>query len=450
MTASRRFRLQALGVAVSLAVAIALFCYFLTLSGTHLVPGQQSGYRIRAVVPSAVALAPHADVRDAGVRIGDVEGITTRGDDALLSLAIDHRYAPVYRDARVLIRAKDLAGENYVDLDLGSPRAGAERSGATLPLANAPESTQLDQIFSALDAPRRRDLRRILDALGQGLGGHGSDLNRFLDGGTAIIRASQPVNGALDPEREQLAGLVDDFGRVMRALGERADAIRTFAKSSRTIASAVAARDRSLRATLAALPGFLRQAGGTSARLGAFATSATPVMRNLRLASDQLAPAMTQLRPAAVETRTTMKALGAFNTRALPMLASLRRFAPATTHFAPSFAAFMRQANPFVAFLAPYARDLASVFSSMRAATENYDALGHFARIQGLVTKSSLVGVFSADEEQALKALEKAGGIETLSDTRGINPYPKPGSAGTPQPFTGAYRRVEADPPYGR
>lgn len=441
MTGRKHFRLQALGVAGMLLVALGLLAYFLVLSGTHLPGSSAPSYRIRAIVPDAVALAPHADVRDAGVRIGEVEDIATRGQAAVLSLAIDADVAPVYRNARVLIRGKDLAAENYVDLDPGTPRAGAEPSGATLPIANAPESTQLDQVFSMLDRRRRRNVQRILDALGQGLGGHGSDLNRFLDGGSAVVRASDPVNTALLPQRQNLAGLIDDFGQVTRALGERATAIQKFARSSRVLAGAVAARDGQLRATLGALPGFLSQAGATSARLGQFSTSATPVVRNLRIASEQLVPAVRQLRPAARETRATMKALGAFAVNAKPTLARVPAFASATTGFTPAFSSFLRQVNPFVGYLAPYARDLGSLFSSLRGSTEAYDSLGHFARIQGLVTKSSLVGVFTPEEENALRALEKAGAIQELSDTRGVDAYPG-------QPLPGGYARVKEDPAY--
>lgn len=448
MTRNPHFARNATATILFLVACFGIFLYWLSLSGTSVAP--RSSYRIRVVVPSAISLAQHGDVRQAGVKIGAVDRIAARGRTAVLDLAIDEKYAPAYRDARVLVRGKDLLGENYVDLDPGSPSAGRVPDGGVVPIERAPESTQLDEILSTLDARRRRDLQRILDVLGEGLGSRGKELNRFFAGSAGVLRASRPVNATVAADRAQVAAFVDDFGRVMRSLGDRATEIRVLARDGRSLATAVAARDRGLRATLAALPGFLTQARSTVGHLGRFSGGATPVMRDLRLATGQLAPAMAQLRPAADATRATMRALGGFARQASPMASRLKAFSAATTQLPSPLEAFLRQANPLLAYLAPYARELATTATAMRSSAESYDALGHYGRAGLVLTKSTPVGAFTPAQDTALKALLKAGGLSKAADTRGYNPYPKPGGLAHLQSFNGSYPRLLAERPYRR
>jgi hypothetical protein len=44
--------------------------------------------------------------------------------------------------------------------------------------------------------------------------------------------------------------------------------------------------------------------------------------------------------------------------------------------------------------------------------------------------------------QQLLKALVQAGGLSRLNSIT-LNPYPKPGTAGNPQPFLGTYPRLQ-------
>jgi phospholipid/cholesterol/gamma-HCH transport system substrate-binding protein len=440
MTGNRRFTVVEGGV--------GLFLYWLSLSGTSVVP--HSAYHVRAVVPSAIALAPNADVREAGVKIGTVNGSTALRNATVLDLAIDPKYGPAYRDARVLIRGKSMLGEDYVDLDPGSPRAQPLPDGGTLPISRAPESTQLDQILSTLDAKHRRDLQRILDVLGEGLGGRGRALSHFVAGGAGVLRSSATVNGILAADAAQVGGLVDDFGRVTSALGARRADIHMFARQGHALASAVASRDRAIAQTLADLPGFLADARRTTGRLGRFSIAATPVMRNLRVATAELAPAVGNLRSAAQATRTTMRALGEFGHQADPMVGRLRPFATQTNRLMGPLEALLRQANPLLTYLSPYTREVASFLSGLRAESKYYDALGHYNRVGAIISKSLPVGLFTPAQDAALKALIKAGAITRPLETRGSNPYPRPGMLMRPAPFTGSYPRLRADAPYRR
>lgn len=439
----RTFRLRILGVAMFALLALSVFVWFLALSGVDLLP--HATYTFYARSPNVVALSDHADVLEAGVKVGTVSGITEAGGVADLKLTLSSRYGPVYRDGQIQIRAKTLEGENYVALNPGTPSAGALRAGATLP-ALAPEATQLDQILSTLDPAHRRGVQRILDVLGAGLGGHGQQLNGLFAGTSDLVDNATPVTSVLAADRVQLAALIDAFGTVTASLGQRAADIQQLVRAARTAAVAVAGRDADLRATLQALPGFLAQAQTTIGHLGSFSQTATPVVHNLTSASAALVPAVKVLRPAAAEGRAVLAELAPFARVSTATVARLKQTAPTLTALLSPLGSVLRQANPLLAYLNPYALDLATVFPSMDAPTHFRDGEGGYARIAVMFSQNLLSG-FPPAEQQFLLGLRKAGLLSFLSNRR-YNAYPRPGTAAHPVPFAGAYPRLVEDPPY--
>ena len=439
----RDFRLRVLGIALFTLLAVGVFVWFLALAGVEVLP--HATYTIHAEAPDVVALSDHADVLEAGVKVGTVTGIGESRGIAELTLTLERRYAPVYRDGQVEIRAKTLAGENYVALDPGTPRSGALRGGATLP-SLVPEPTQLDQILSTFDARHRHDVQRLLDVLGAGLGGRGQELGGLLGGSADLVARATPVTGVLAADRSLLASLIDDFGTVTASLGRRAADIERLVGAARRAGVAVAGRDAALRATLRVLPGFLTQADAAVGRLGAFSATATPVVHNLRLAAAALVPAVRALGPAASEGRAVLAELGPFAGVARASATRLRLSAPALSALLGPLEAVLRQSDPLLAYLLPYSLDVATLFPSMDAPTHFRDAEGGYARISVLFSDNVLSGV-SPSEQRLIRTLERSGLLTPLASKR-YNAYPRPGESRQPAPYQGPYPHIQADPPY--
>lgn len=438
------FAVKVVGSSVFAAACVAIFAWLFTLAGGQLPFSHPYPYGVQVVVPTAVELAQDADVREAGVKVGRVARIANRDDTAVLELTLDAAHAPIYRDARVRVRTKSLVGENYIDVDPGTPRAGRVPNGGLLPVEHALASTQIDQIFSALDAPARRRLQRLLDSLGNGLGGRGGDnLNRLFESSSALVSQSAPALDVLGPQRENVATIVDDFARVMRALGDRATAIRVLSRRLRTEAQAVTARDKRLSATIAVLPSTLRQARITSTHLGRFAGRATPVLADLTVAFNKLVPGITALAPAAQATRAMLRELGRFDRAGTPLLAALRRFSDASVPVVPKLGGFLRQLNPSLRYFDPYARELGAFFGNQRSITSSNEGPGKIGRVQAEVSTETLAS-YPPQLKSALKALLRAGALG-IAAPRGKNAYPKPGEMAHPAPFAGRYPRVSAD-----
>jgi phospholipid/cholesterol/gamma-HCH transport system substrate-binding protein len=440
---TRTQRRQAVYLLIFLLVCFAISSYYFHLAGTNILPGDEP-YRVQAVVPTAVSLAPAGDVKQAGVTIGRVSKIAERGHGTVLELELDDKHSPVFRDAQVLLRSKSIAGENYVEVTPGTPKAGEVPSGELLAPSAAGEATQIDELFSIFDETRRRDLQRALAGLGDGLRGEGEDLNRTLEAASALATEANPAFRTMADENRHVARLVDSFGRVAAAIGERREGVRQLTLQAKAAAEAVDDRDDKLRDFIAELPGFLRQARSTSNRLTTFSGGATPVVRDLRQATEALVPTVRDLLPAAREGQGLVTELARFSRAAVPALDKLAPFSAKASTFVPPLAAFLRQGNPMFAYIAPYFREVGTFFANDAASFQQTDALGHVARIVLPISRSNAAGVFTPEQDRELQRL--AGAL----DTRGNNAYPAPGGAGGSESYTGTYPRLEADPPYTR
>jgi phospholipid/cholesterol/gamma-HCH transport system substrate-binding protein len=440
-------RSSAIRLGLFLLAAFGVFVVLFSLSGGRVVPGQQ-GYRVEAIVPNSFGLSKNGDVRQAGVHIGRMTASRNLGNTTAIMLELDDDHAPVYRDATVLVRTKSVAGENYVELDPGHPRAGSVPDGGRLTIDRSKEATQLDEILSVLSPSRRRQLQRALAGLGGGLDGRGGDLNRLVESLSGTVHSGASVMDTLAADRTHVAGLVDSLGRVTRSLGERGDAIRIFVRQAKVAAEAVAARDAQLDRTLATLPSFLTQTRATAGRLQGFSRQATPVVRDLRLAMQDLAPAVEELRRAAPAGRRVVRELLPFARAVKAPVAALGPFSNAAAGFVPPLGATLREVNPLLAYLKPYWRELATMFGQIGAATKYTDTVGHLGRLAVMFGKASLPGTLPLDQAKMVEQLNKAAGGR--ADSFGVNAYPAPGEAGQSKAFSGSYPRLEAEPAYTR
>jgi ABC-type transporter Mla subunit MlaD len=192
---------RALGLFLFVCFGLGVAVYLLARVDTHIFPSGAQ-YTFEADVQSSVALANAADVREAGVRIGRVTGIKQAGAITALELSIAKKYGPIYHDATVLIRAKSVAGENYVQLVPGNPSTGAVQSGGVLPLSRELQPVQDDTVFSIFGPRERLNLQRGLKGLGTGLVGQGgNNLNQTLGAMTAVVDNGQRFAQVLADER---------------------------------------------------------------------------------------------------------------------------------------------------------------------------------------------------------------------------------------------------------
>jgi virulence factor Mce-like protein len=183
-------------------------------------------------------LAERADVKIRGLRVGQVESISTDATHATVQLSIQPDKVdliPANVAARLI--PKTLFGERYVSL---VPPAGSQApplaAGDVIPLDRSDSAREvervLDGLLPLLQAVEPQDLATTLGALSQALAGRGADL------GKTLVRL-QELTGGLRPAipdlQADITQLADFAGNVNSAAPDLLNALDDFSATSRTI-----------------------------------------------------------------------------------------------------------------------------------------------------------------------------------------------------------------------
>ncbi len=423
---SESFRGHAITAAVVLLVAGATFFGFLQLGGA-LVHGKET--TVRAIVPTSSALASGARVTMAGAPVGKVSQIERRGNGTLIVMRIgEDSVLPLPSDSRVTLRQRTPIGENYVEISPGSSSRSLGKDDV-LPITQADEYVDVDQILSVLSGRSRADARRVIRSAGAGVDGQGKNLNRVLGAASTVVQEGGSLFGLLAEDRRQVADLVDRLGRVSAAVGDRGEAVRVTAQRGLVALRALGARDSQLAATLRELPATLNQARSTSGLLRSTALGATPVVSQLAAVVRDLRAPVGDLRPAAQQAR---NAVGELRGAAPALGTTLDRLKAASGPLAralPSLEKTVCEAAPVIRYTKPYTDDAIASIVGLGSASNSYDAVGHLIRLSPIVGENSLAGLPDEVTQAAYKLLRS--GLLAKASPLTWNPLPKPGVIGT-------------------
>ena len=83
-------------------------------------------YTVKAELSSAQAVVPGQGqtVNLGGVKVGDIGKVELGNGRAVVEMKIRRKYAPIYRDATILLRPKTGLKDMFLSLDPGNKRAG--------------------------------------------------------------------------------------------------------------------------------------------------------------------------------------------------------------------------------------------------------------------------------------------------------------------------------------
>jgi len=151
-------------------VFILIFTLGPYLAFTKHIPFTGYGYELNATFANSANIAKNSPVRIAGVEVGKVIRSERDGDATTITFTVADTGRPIHDDSFAAIRPRIfLEGNFFVDLDPGSPSAAELESGGTIPVSRTSTAVQLDEILTALQAPVRADLSRLLESYGTAL-----------------------------------------------------------------------------------------------------------------------------------------------------------------------------------------------------------------------------------------------------------------------------------------
>jgi phospholipid/cholesterol/gamma-HCH transport system substrate-binding protein len=363
--------------------------------------GSSGSYTVRAIFDDAGNIIPGENVKIDGVKVGTVGSVTpTPQAKAAVKLNISNPGFEDFRDdASCTIRPQALIGEKFVDCLPTQPRVegtplppplkripdGQEGAGEyLLPVENTHSPVDPDLLTDINRLPERQRFTIILNELGAGLAGRGSDL-------AAVIRRANPALQELDRvlkilagENRVLARLAVDSDRALKPFAAVRQRFADFIVHANTVAQASARQRGALDRNLIDFPPFLRQLGPAMDRLGHFADETTPVFTNLKAAAPGINNAFTHLPAFSRSSETFFESLGSTAKVSGPALASIQPL--------------LKRLAGLGGAAKPFGGNLAELLTSLRdtgglerlldfiflgaGITNGYDALGHFLRAE--------------------------------------------------------------------
>lgn len=412
-------------VAVGLALAATLFLGCLRLAGAW---GGGDAVEVRALLPTTSALTNGARVTMSGVPVGRVTDVKRDGVGTLVTMQVhDHGVLPLPSDSRVTLRQRTPIGENYVEIAPGRAKTSLGREDV-LPIRQSEEYVDVDQLLTVFKGRSRTQLQSMLRNTGGALRDRGAGLGQTLGDGAQVVRSGGSIFALLNRDRERIAHLVDQYGRLSAAVGERGAAIRVLAQRGTVALHEVGRRDTDVAALVRELPATLAQVRSSAGRLQRTSQVATPALRQATDVVRRLDPAIAHLRPASQQARNAVAELDRTVIPLRQVLRQVRTSAPALTSALPSVRGTICQLAPAIRYAQPYAKDLMAPVIGLGSASNSYDALGHLVRLSGTVNENSLVGA-PANVSQAAYTLIRAG---ILGKTTSLtwDPYPAPDQEG--------------------
>jgi phospholipid/cholesterol/gamma-HCH transport system substrate-binding protein len=381
-------------------VAVVVIALLATSAG-----GGNGTYTVRAIFDDAANAIPGESVKIDGVKIGTVGSVTPtpKAQAAVVLNITNPGFKSFRRDATCTIRPQALLGEKFVDCLPTQPRvegtplppplptipAGHEGAGQKLlPVTNTHSPIDPDLVNDINRLPERQRFTIILNELGVGLAGRGSDLNVVIRRANPALQELDKVLAILAGENKVLAKLAVDSDQALAPLASVRKQFADYFVQSNTVAQASARHLGALERNLILFPPFLRELGPSMERLAHFAEETTPVFKDLGVAAPGINQAFTHLPAFSKSSETFFTSLGKTALKSgpaivavKPLLSQLKAFGGAAQPFTTNFASLLSSLKNTGGL------ERLLDFSFLGAGAANgYDALGHFLRTEGLAT----------------------------------------------------------------
>jgi phospholipid/cholesterol/gamma-HCH transport system substrate-binding protein len=440
VTAARGLALGALAVAVVVVAAVLL-------SG-----GDAHTYKLR--FQNAGQLVKDDDVQVGGRRIGSVRSIELTDDNqAEVTVEVSEPYAPLHAGTTATIRATSLSGvaNRYIALSPGPNSQPKLGDGSTLEASDTTSPVDLDQLFNTLDAPTRKSLQEVIRGSATQYAGRGEENNRAARYFNPALSTSSRLVNEVNRDQQAFEDLIVYGAKVTTALAERRADLTGLVGNANATAAAIGSENRALAAALGLLPRTLRRGNTTFVNLRATLDDLDRLTDASLPATRRLTPFLRQLRPFVAEARPTIHDLRNLITKpgSNNDLIELLRKAPTLERRAkPAFAHSidaLRQSRPVLAFARPYVPELVGWFRDFGQSTANYDANGHYARIQPIFNAFSFTDNPAGGVLRAIAPDERLPALQTGNLRRCPGMASQPAADGS-SPWRDSDGQLDCDP----
>ncbi len=398
-------------------------------AGAIVTMGSGSGrgggsYTVRAIFDDAAFAVGGEDIRIAGAPVGTISSLSVciprrqscapgTAYKAAVTFTINRAgFTPFHANATCAIRPQSLIGEKYVDCNPGTAaapplrriRSGPGAGEYYLPVTNTNSPVDTDIVQDIYREPVRQQFALIINELGTGLAGRGSDLNAVIHRADPALGYTDQVLQILARQNRQLAQLAQDSDTVLTPLARDRQALQQWVIQANRTSVASAARATDISASFHLLPSFLRQLHPLMTDLGSLADQATPDLNALSQSAPALASQYEELVPFANVARKSLLALGSAAQQQQPALLQTIPLDKRLLHLGQAGLPSFRSLNQLLSSFDQTGgiEDLMGVLFHGTGATNGFDSAGHYIRTEALVGSctgyaKSVVGGCSAN-----------------------------------------------------
>jgi phospholipid/cholesterol/gamma-HCH transport system substrate-binding protein len=365
--------------------------------------GNSGAYTVKARFTNAGQLVKGNQVEVGGRPVGKVTDIalTDSGDAEITMQVDDEDVAPLHRGTSATVRATSLSGiaNRYVSLQPGRADAPKIPDGGSIPSDRASAPVDLDQLFNTFDPKTRRALQQVIRGSGTWYGGRARQASQSAKYLSPALSTTSRLTQEVALDDKTFERFVVDAASVVSAVAQRRDDLAGLVGNANTTAGAIADENVSLDRALQLLPSTLRRGNTTFVNLRSTLDDLDVLVKEAKPATRNLAPFLRRLRPLVHDARPTIRDLRVLirrpgrNNDLIELTAKMPRLASLTHVVFPRTIRALNRAQPVIETARTYTPDLAGWFEKFGHGASNYDANGHYARIQPLFSAFSYTDI---------------------------------------------------------
>ncbi|WP_017987168.1 MCE family protein [Amycolatopsis methanolica] len=356
----------------------------LALVGAGFAVFGQSDYEVEILMPNADGTYPGGQVVLAGERVGQIREVRVVEDRALVRVEVDADHAPLRAGTTARINWLSAIGARVLELLPGGASNPLLPSGSRIVSGN--ERVEIDDLLATLDKPTRDQVQGLVDQLNKTLAQREPDVQETLRSTGPAVEALGDVMRAVGDDGPAIRELVTRLHDVTAQLAARGPDLGQTVDNLHQLTSAVANEQQALQNGLSQLPSTVGQANTTLRNVPGAVDATVPLLNTLRPATAQLPSVARNLSPVLEQLQPTVAALRP----ALGDVQSLLQQTPALLDSAhgtlPAVTAAITELQPAVAFLRPYAPEIAGWLSNWTEIFANQNS-GNYGRV--LIAASS-------------------------------------------------------------
>jgi phospholipid/cholesterol/gamma-HCH transport system substrate-binding protein len=260
--------------------------------------------------------------------------------------------------------------------------------GAVLGTNTTTSVVDLDQIFNTLDERTRGSLQDVVKGFATQYEGKEAEAGEAAEYFNPLLSTSRRLVGELTEDEAALTRFIVDTGRLSSTLAGRRGELAALVGNTNATAQAIGSENVALSESLALLPSTLRRGNTTFVNLRATLDDLDVLVAESKPATKELAPFLQDLRPLLEEAGPTIHDLDVLVRRPGPnndLVDATRGLPPLQRVATPAFRngrQALQKLQPVLEFIRPYTPEITGWLRDFGSSSANYDANGHYARIQ--------------------------------------------------------------------